>query len=89
LPVNVNIFAFHLAAAPEALTTFAQRGIAARNIRLNAEFVKVLSASDFKAWLMDQGADAAPGTPDELGASVKAEIARYAPLFRKSGMRPD
>jgi tripartite-type tricarboxylate transporter receptor subunit TctC len=32
---------------------------------------------------------AAPGTPDELGAFVKSEIARYAPLIRKSGMRPD
>ena len=57
--------------------------------RLNAEFVKVLSASDFKAWLMDQGADAAPGTPDEFARFVKSEIARYAPLIRKSGMRPD
>ncbi len=57
--------------------------------RLNTEFVKVLSASDFKAWLMDQGADAAPGTPDEFSAFVKSEIARYAPLVRKSGMRPD
>jgi tripartite-type tricarboxylate transporter receptor subunit TctC len=57
--------------------------------RLNTEFVKVLSASDFKAWLMDQGADAAPGTPGEFAAFVKSEIARYAPLVRKSGMRPD
>src|SRR5450759_1585977 len=57
--------------------------------RLNTEFVKVLSANDFKAWLMDQGADATPGTPDEFAAFVKSEIARYAPLVRKSGMRPD
>lgn len=75
--------------APEAFTTFAQRGIAARTIRLNAESVKVLRAGDFKAWLMDQGADATPGTPDELAAFVKAEIARYAPLVKKSEMRPD
>jgi len=57
--------------------------------RLNAEFLKVLNAADFRAWLSDQGADAAPGTPDEFAAFVKAEIARYAPLIRKSGMRPD
>lgn len=57
--------------------------------RLNAEFLKVLNAGDFRAWLMDQGADAAPGAPDEFAAFVKAEIARYAPLVRKSGMRPD
>ena len=57
--------------------------------RLNAEFLKVLNAADFRAWLADQGADAAPGTPEDFAAFVKAEIARYAPLIRKSGMRPD
>jgi tripartite-type tricarboxylate transporter receptor subunit TctC len=57
--------------------------------RLNADFVKILSSNDFKAWLADQGADAAPGTPDEFRAFMKAEIARYAPLIRKSGMRAD
>jgi tripartite-type tricarboxylate transporter receptor subunit TctC len=57
--------------------------------RLNAEFLKVMNAADFRAWLGDQGADAAPGTPDEFSAFVKSEIARYAPLVKKSGMRPD
>jgi tripartite-type tricarboxylate transporter receptor subunit TctC len=57
--------------------------------RLNAEFLKVMNAADFRAWLGDQGADAAPGTPDEFSAFVKSEIARYAPLVKKSGMRSD
>jgi tripartite-type tricarboxylate transporter receptor subunit TctC len=57
--------------------------------KLNAEFVKVLNIAEFKAWLAEQGAEAAPTTPEEFGAFVKAEIARYAPLVRKSGMRPD
>ncbi len=77
----------------EAITwygVFAPAGTSSSIVsRLNAEFVKVLSAGDFKAWLMDQGADAAPGTPDEFARFVKSEIARYAPLIRKSGMRPD
>jgi tripartite-type tricarboxylate transporter receptor subunit TctC len=37
---------------------------------------------------LDQGADAAPGTPEEFAAFVKSEIARYAPLVKKSGTRP-
>ena len=57
--------------------------------RLNRDFVKVLNNPDFKAWLAEQGAEAAPTTPDEFGAFVKAEIARYAPLVKKSGMKPD
>ncbi len=66
------------AGAPAAVTT-----------KLNAEFVKVLNNPDFKAWLAEQGAEAAPTTPEEFGAFVKAEIARYAPLVKKSGMKPD
>lgn len=57
--------------------------------KLNAEIVKVLNTAEFKTWLADQGAEAAPTTPEEFGAFVKAEIARYAPLVKKSGMKPD
>ena len=57
--------------------------------RLNTEFVKVLNIPDFKAWLAEQGAEAAPTTPEEFGAFVKAEIARYAPLVKKSGLKVD
>ena len=57
--------------------------------KLNAEFVKVLNIPEFKAWLAEQGAEAAPTTPEEFGAFVKAEIARYAPLVKKSGMKAD
>ena len=56
---------------------------------LNTEFVKLLNNADFRAWLAEQGAEAAPTTPDEFAAFIKAEIARYAPLVKKSGMKPD
>ena len=62
---------------------------AAITAKLNAEFVKVLNNAEFKAWLAEQGAEAAPTTPDEFAAFIKAEIARYAPLVKKSGMKPD
>jgi tripartite-type tricarboxylate transporter receptor subunit TctC len=57
--------------------------------RLNAEFVKVISAADFKAWLMNQGAEAVTSTPEEFAAFVKSEIAQYAVLVKKSGMKAD
>jgi tripartite-type tricarboxylate transporter receptor subunit TctC len=57
--------------------------------RLNAEFTKVINASDFKAWLLSQGAEAATTTPEEFAAFVRSEIAQYGPIVRKSGMRPD
>ncbi len=62
---------------------------AAITAKLNTEFVKVLNNTEFKAWLAEQGAEAAPTTPDEFAAFIKAEIARYAPLVKKSGMKPD
>ena len=62
---------------------------AAITAKLNTEFVKVLNNAEFKAWLAEQGAEAAPTTPDEFAAFIKAEIARYAPLVKKSGMKLD
>jgi tripartite-type tricarboxylate transporter receptor subunit TctC len=62
---------------------------AAITAKLNTEFVKVLNNAEFKAWLAEQGAEAAPTTPEEFAAFIKAEIARYAPLVKKSGMKPD
>ena len=57
--------------------------------RLHTEFSKVLNAGEFKSWLLSQGAEAAPTTPDELHAQVKRELALYAPIIKKSGMRAD
>ncbi len=57
--------------------------------KLNGEIVKVLNLPDFRAWLAEQGAEAAATTPDEFGAFVKSEIARYAPLVKKSGLKVD
>ena len=57
--------------------------------RLHAEFVKVIDAPQFKSWLLEQGAEAATSTPEELAAFLKSEIALYAGLVRKSGMRAE
>lgn len=55
--------------------------------RLNAEFAKVIGTAEFKTWLMDQGAEAITSTPDAFAAFVKSEIAQYAVLVKKSGMK--
>ena len=57
--------------------------------RLRSEFTKVLSNAEFKTWLLAQGAEAAPTTPEELAALVKRELALYAPIIKKSGMKAD
>jgi len=57
--------------------------------RLNTEVVKILRMPDFRDWLVAQGADPAPGTPEELAAFVKAELVKYAKIVKDSGMKPD
>jgi tripartite-type tricarboxylate transporter receptor subunit TctC len=57
--------------------------------RLNAEFGKILHSAEFRDWLLKQGAEAAPSTPEELSAQIKSELQLYAPIIKKSGMRAD
>ena len=62
---------------------------AAISARLNSETVKILRAPEFRDWLVGQGADPAPSTPEELAAFVKAELVKYAKLVKDSGMKPE
>jgi tripartite-type tricarboxylate transporter receptor subunit TctC len=50
---------------------------------------KVLNNAEFKSWLLNQGAEAASCTPEELGAQIRRELALYGPIIRKSGMKAD
>jgi len=57
--------------------------------RLNAEVVRVMSAPDMQARLAGEGARFVATTPQQFGAYVKAEIAKWAPVVRASGARAD
>jgi tripartite-type tricarboxylate transporter receptor subunit TctC len=54
--------------------------------RLNAEIVKILKMPDVVAKLNGQlGMEIIGSSPDELATHMKAEIARWADLVKKSG----
>jgi tripartite-type tricarboxylate transporter receptor subunit TctC len=57
--------------------------------RLNAEIVKILNLPDVKEKLAALGAELAPNTPEEFAAMVKAEVAKWADVVKKSGARVD
>jgi tripartite-type tricarboxylate transporter receptor subunit TctC len=57
--------------------------------RLNAEIVKILRRPDVKERLAADGAEPIGNTPEEFGAFIKAEIARWAPVVKASGAKPD
>jgi tripartite-type tricarboxylate transporter receptor subunit TctC len=57
--------------------------------RLNREVTKAMAAPDFRERLAAAGVDPWLGSPDELAKLVKSEMARYAAIIKKAGLRPE
>jgi tripartite-type tricarboxylate transporter receptor subunit TctC len=58
-------------------------------LRLNAAIVGGLRGGEVPARLAGAGVDAAPGTPEELEAWVRGDIARYRRMIELTGAKPD
>ena len=61
----------------------------ARVKRMNDIIAKILSEPDVAKKLSAQGADPAPGTPDDLARYMKADDARWKKVIRSAGLRPE
>lgn len=57
--------------------------------RLNAEIVRVLSLPEVKQRLLEQGAEAMPGSPEQFGQMMKAEIAKWGRIIREKNIQAD
>jgi tripartite-type tricarboxylate transporter receptor subunit TctC len=57
--------------------------------RLNAETRSFMQSKEITARLTAEGARFVPMTPEQFGAFVKAEIAKWAPVVKASGARAD
>lgn len=57
--------------------------------KLNAEVVRIVGLPDVKRNLASQGADPLVMTPDEFGAFMRAETAKWAKVVTASGARAD
>ena len=57
--------------------------------QLNAEVTKVLAMPDVKTTLFNQGLDPAPGTPEQFGAYIRSERAKWAKVIKESGAKPE
>jgi tripartite-type tricarboxylate transporter receptor subunit TctC len=53
--------------------------------RLNTEIVRIINDPDVRQKLIDMGAEPAPNTSEEFAAMVKAEVAKWGDVVRKSG----
>lgn len=56
--------------------------------RLNAETNKTLQSPDVIAQFRLQGYEPIGGTPDELNARIKADVARWTQIIREAGIQP-
>ncbi len=52
---------------------------------LNAEMRKALAAPDVAKWLAEQGSADVAGTPEQFGAFIKSEIAKWGRVVKASG----
>ena len=55
----------------------------------NTEVNKIMTGADIKQRLPTEGARYAPNTPEQFGAFIKSEIAKWAPVVKASGARVD
>jgi tripartite-type tricarboxylate transporter receptor subunit TctC len=55
----------------------------------NAEVTRILEAPEMRERLALQGAEAAPTTPQQFGAFIAAELAKYARIVKASGAKVD
>jgi tripartite-type tricarboxylate transporter receptor subunit TctC len=58
-------------------------------LRTNKELAAVLARPEIKAKLLEQGAEAAPSTPEALAARVHREIAEWQALVKRVPIEAD
>ena len=58
-------------------------------VKLNTDTVRAFSDPAIKERLLGQGAEVAPGTPEQFGAFVKTELAKWAAVIKRAGIKPD
>lgn len=56
--------------------------------RLNQEVVRYLQSAEAKDVFLKAGIEAAPGSPEELTASMKSEIANIGKVLKAAGVSP-
>lgn len=57
--------------------------------RLNAEVMKIINSPEVKERFFALGAEASPGTPEQLGDYVRGEIAKWRNVVREMGIKAD
>ena len=57
--------------------------------RLNSEIIKALQEPETRERLAGQGFEVRTTTPEQLGSYIRSEIAKWAPIVKESGVKPE
>jgi tripartite-type tricarboxylate transporter receptor subunit TctC len=57
--------------------------------RLNRDIVEILRARTTRDWMLAQGAEPLPTTPEEYAEFLRGEIAKWTKVIEVSGARVD
>ncbi len=57
--------------------------------KINADTVKVLNMPEVREKIIAQGNQVGGGTPEEFGALIRAEMAKWGKVVREAGVRAD
>ena len=57
--------------------------------RLNAEIVRALKLPEVQQLLLAQGAETVSDTPEHFAAILKADVAKWSDVVKKSGAKAD
>lgn len=55
--------------------------------RLSTEMIKIIERPESREWLQHQGAEPAPGTPEQLAERVRSDVARIRQLLRDTNLK--
>ena len=57
--------------------------------RLNQELLRIVQMPEVRERLAAIGMEPAGSTPEQLGAEIRAEVARWGPVLKRAGIRPE
>ena len=57
--------------------------------RLNQEIVRILGTPQARDWFAAQGGEPLAETPEQFGAFIAAEFARWGKVVREAGIKPE
>jgi tripartite-type tricarboxylate transporter receptor subunit TctC len=57
--------------------------------RLNADFNRIIAAPEVRKRMLENGYEPVGGPPEKFGAHIHAEIAKWAPVVKATGVRVD